>query len=124
LEEVWLEPGGVCLCGHAPITEQCLILNRVNGNAAIVGNVCVKRFLQLPSDRLFNAFKRIRADPRRALTSDALEYAYGKNWLNDWELKFYRDTLSRRRPSERQQAKRLEINVRVLALLAAAGRGR
>jgi hypothetical protein len=30
-----------CICGHHPITDHCVIENRVNGNQLEVGNVCV-----------------------------------------------------------------------------------
>ena len=39
-----------CLCGHFPINEICVIGNMKNGREAIVGNVCVKKFMGLPSD--------------------------------------------------------------------------
>jgi hypothetical protein len=42
-----------CLCGHYPIIENCVLRNRENRNRAIVGNVCVKKFLGLPSDKIF-----------------------------------------------------------------------
>ena len=43
----------MCLCSHFPIKEICVIRNRVNGVRAEVGNVCVKKFLGLPSGKIF-----------------------------------------------------------------------
>src|SRR5512142_394752 len=31
-----------CLCGHRPIVELCVLINKVNGQRATVGNHCVK----------------------------------------------------------------------------------
>ncbi len=42
-----------CLCGHFPIIELCVLRNRHNGIQATVGNCCVKHFIGLPSDRIF-----------------------------------------------------------------------
>ena len=43
LEEVYCEDEpDVCLCGHFPIMELCVLHNKHNGNRAVVGNVCVK----------------------------------------------------------------------------------
>lgn len=115
LEDVFYsdEPG-VCLCGHRPILEQCIIVNQHNGNEAIIGNVCVKRFLGLPSDKLFAAINRIAKDPSRALNTETVEYAHRKGWMNDWERKFYMDTLRKRGLSPKQRAKREQINQQVL----------
>src|SRR5262245_49233660 len=49
---------GRCLCGH-PITEHCLLVNHLNGNEAVVGNHCVKRFLDIPSEPIFAGLRRI-----------------------------------------------------------------
>ncbi len=119
LEVVWLEPRGVCLCGHAPITEQCLIRNCINGNAAVVGNICVKRFLGLPSDDIFKGFQRIRRNLTAALAVAAARYAYARGWLNDWEIGFCLNTVQRRTVSARERAKKVEINGRLLTCLAA-----
>ena len=105
---------GVCLCGHFPIREFCVIRNQKNGNEAIVGNVCVRRFLGLPTDKLFSAFHRIAGDPKRALNAEAVEYAYQKDWMNDWSHGFYMNTMRQRKLSPRQQTKRIEINRAVL----------
>jgi hypothetical protein len=105
---------GTCLCGHAPIIEHCVLLNRKNGNRAVVGNVCVKRFMGLPSGKLFEAFARIMAKRDAALNAATVEYAHGKGWINNWERGFCLDTCRKRKLTERQRAKREEINARVL----------
>jgi hypothetical protein len=44
-----------CLCGHFPIIEICTLRNKLNGQFATVGNCCVKKFIGLPSDLIFQA---------------------------------------------------------------------
>jgi hypothetical protein len=107
-----------CLCGQFPIIELCVLTNRRNGREAVVGNVCVKRFLQLPSDRIFAGLKRIQVKPAAALTEEAIEYAFERRWINAWEREFYLDTRTKRKMSERQAAIRLQINERVSAGVA------
>lgn len=111
------EPGdfGTCLCGHYPIREHCVLVNKRNGTQATVGNVCVSKFLGLPTDKLFTAFARIKTDPRKAINAEAIAYAADRGWMNDWERGFYLDTLRKRRLSDRQRATRIAINRRILS---------
>ena len=85
------EPG-TCLCGHQPIYEQCVIVNLQNGHETIVGNVCVNKFLGLPSDKLFTGINRITAKPTRSLNVETIDYAFEKRWINDYEKNFYLNT--------------------------------
>jgi hypothetical protein len=121
LEDVYLtEEPGTCLCGHR-IIEHCIIRNRENGNSAVVGNCCVKRFMDLPSERLFTALRRIYKDLRRALNAETIEHAYRRGWIDDWQRGFYLNTLKKRQLSEKQLAKRREINAKVLARATRTG---
>jgi hypothetical protein len=111
---------GTCLCGHSPIRECCVITNCLNGNSAVVGNCCVKRFLGLPSGPIFAGLRRVAQDAGKALGAAAIEHAYKFGWISRWEYDFYHDTLRRRRLTPKQRAKRTEINVKVLARAGAA----
>lgn len=106
-----------CLCGHSPIKECCVLENHANGNEAIVGNVCVKKFLGLTTGPLFQALDRIKRDNTRALNATAVEFAFTKNWISNWERGFYLDTLRKRKLSPKQRAKRVQINDSVLYYL-------
>jgi hypothetical protein len=108
------EPG-TCLCGHRPIREHCVLVNRLNGNMAVVGNVCVTRFMGLASDRLFRSLRRIEQDRTRALSVPMVEHAYGQGWINDWERGFNLNTVQKRRLSGKQRLIRAQINGKVLA---------
>lgn len=62
LQEIYFsEEPQTCLCGHVPIIEICTIGNKLSDNCTEVGNCCVKMFLGLPSDLIFQGVKRIEA---------------------------------------------------------------
>ena len=68
-----------------PIEEICVLRNRVNGNRAEVGNVCVHQFLGLPSRKIFSALERIGDDKSKALNPEAIEHAHERGWINHRE---------------------------------------
>jgi hypothetical protein len=105
-----------CLCGHYPITELCTIRNKKTGNSAIVGNCCVKKFIGLPSDKIFQAVARVQKDWWRSLNAETIEHAFTKGWVTDWERRFYFDTMRKRvgSMSAKQSKKRHEINVSIV----------
>ena len=115
LVNVFKQPqAGQCLCGKFPITEHCVLLNRKNGNIAIVGSVCVKKFLGLPADKIFQAISRIAKDLTRSLNAEAIDFAHKKRWINDWERKFCFDNLHKKKLSWAQRQTRSQINQKVL----------
>lgn len=107
-----------CLCGHYPIKELCLLVNTETGSFATVGNCCVRRFVQLPSNLVFQAIKRVRRDITRSLNTAAVSLAHRNQWINDWELKFYQNVMRRRDLSHKQRAKKAQINRAVLAAVS------
>jgi len=104
-----------CLCGHTPIIEICVLRNRRNGNDAIVGNVCVNKFLGIDSNLIFEGLRRISEDPTKGLNAAATLHAFEKKWINEWEKNFSLNTNKKRKLSAKQEVKREEINRRVLA---------
>jgi hypothetical protein len=115
LTNIFIAPEpGTCLCGQYPINEQCELVNRRNGNRVFVGNICVTKFLGINSEGLFKGFRRIIRKPAAALTEDAIEFAYSKNWVNNWERGFYLNTHSMRSLSPNRKAKRVQINEKIL----------
>ncbi len=116
IEDIYIqEEPDTCLCGHFPINELCVLRNIQNRATAVVGNVCVKKFLGLRSDKMFDAVKRVASDETRALNVEAVEHAHGKGWINDWEQSFYLDTWRLRNLSTNRMEKRVQINRKVLA---------
>ncbi len=47
-----------------------------------------KKFIGLPSDKIFQAIKRVRKDDQKSLNAEAIFHAYDKGWINDWEKAF------------------------------------
>lgn len=107
------EPG-TCLCGHYPIIEHCVLRNKTNDVVTTVGNCCVKKFMGLPSDLIFQAAKRVRLDASRSLNGEAIEHARDSGWINDWEQEFYFGIMRKRSLSDKQAAKKRQINERFL----------
>ena len=105
-----------CLCGHRPIVELCVLINKVNGQRATVGNHCVKQFLGLPSGQIFEAFKRIEKDPGKSLNAEAIKYLFENGLITPWEQGFCTNTISmhRRKLSDRQINTRIEINKNIV----------
>ncbi|MFA5214838.1 hypothetical protein [Sulfuricurvum sp.] len=104
-----------CLCGHFPIMEICILKNKLNGQLATVGNCCVKKFISLPSDLIFQAVKRVRKDKQKSLNSEAIQHAYDKGWINKWEYDFSFNTIRKRNLSEKQLNTRIKVNEKMLA---------
>ena len=115
LEVYEAEEPEICLCGHFPIIELCVLSNRRNRKQATVGNCCVKKFIGLPSDKIFQAVKRIRRDPSKSLNVEAIRHAFDRRWIGEWERDFYFDIMRKRSLSVKQAAKKDEINQLVLA---------
>ncbi len=115
LHEIYeAEEAETCLCGHYPIIELCVIQNEKNGVLATVGNCCVKKFIGLPSNLIFQALKRVRKDLSKSLNEEALKYALAHEWINDWEYKFSIDTMKKRSFSDKQMAVRIKVNEKAL----------
>lgn len=115
LEDVYfVEDPETCLCGHFPIKEICTLRNSANQETADVGNCCVKKFLGLPSDKIFQAVKRVKVDGDKALNAEAIQHAHQKGWMTDWERDFSLNTMRKRVLTGKQLQKRREINARVL----------
>jgi hypothetical protein len=114
------EEPSTCLCGHFPIVELCTIHNKKNGNRTIVGNCCVKKFIGLPSEKIFQAVKRVQKDWWRALNAETIDYAHKKGWIDNWQRKFYSNTMRKRISgmSTKQSQKRHEINRRIVEQMA------
>lgn len=116
LESVFhAEEPETCLCGHFPINEVCVLRNKANGNSADVGNCCVKKFMGLASDKIFQALRRVRNDLSRPLNAETISHARENGWINDWEYRFSMDTVRKRKLTPSQMQKRQQINQRVIS---------
>jgi hypothetical protein len=105
-----------CLCGHSPIVNLCKLRNKLNMNTAIVGNCCVKRFLNLPTNSIFDAVKRIEQDPTRSVNLQTLNHVRGEAWITEWEYDFYRQIQRKqfKKLSPKRASIKIEINHKIL----------
>ena len=105
-----------CLCGHTPIIELCKLRNKLNANTAIVGNCCVKRFLNIQTDLIFDAVKRIERDPTRSVNLRTLNQAIRESWITEWEYNFYKQIHREqfRKLSPKRAAIKIEVNHKIL----------
>lgn len=112
----FLEDGDheTCACTHTPIKELCFLLNTLNGNELMVGNVCVNQFMGIDSEGIFASLRRIRENPSRSPSDALVVYAFEHRLITEWELRFARSTHGKRKLSQRQEDKRLEVNNRLL----------
>lgn len=112
-----------CLCGHFPIIELCNLRNKLNGAFATVGNCCVKKFIGLPSEKIFQAVKRVRSDNSKSLNAEAIDHARGKGWISEWEQSFYYNIMRKRNLTEKQAAKKAQINAKFVTNMQRPARG-
>ncbi|HEY0043226.1 MAG TPA: hypothetical protein VGB62_01640 [Allosphingosinicella sp.] len=108
-----------CECEHSPIHQICVIKNRKNGRSTEVGNVCVKRFLRLMSNRLFAVIRRLQWDVNKSLNPAALKLFRERNVISLIEERDYLLYWRRRKHMrDDQKRQKLLINQRVLAYVA------
>lgn len=86
-----------CLCTHPHIKELCYVRNKINGNAALVGNCCVKKFMDLESDLVFQAIRRGKVN------SAMSRYAFSHNMITEWENNFMLDVMRKRKMTAKQR---------------------
>jgi len=113
-------PYGTCLCGHSPITDHCVLMNRKNSERVIVGSVCVKKFLGLPADKIFHAIERIQEDPARSLNAETIDFAYEQGWITFLDSVSYGLLRGRKKLAAEHLQKRIEINGKVLSAFQAS----
>ena len=106
-----------CLCGHTPISNVCVLKNRLNKRTASVGNCCVKKFMGMPSDAIFNAVNRVAKDDSKSANIYTLKLALEKRIITQWEYDFYADTMNKRKLTSKQTASRKRINQKLAQLM-------
>ena len=87
-----------CLCGHKHLKELCYIKNKKNGKEVLVGNCCVKKFLNLESDPIFRAVKKGKVNIA------TVDYAFKRGIITEWERGFLKSTIRKRKLSFKQSA--------------------
>ncbi len=107
-----------CLCNHYPIKEVCHISNEKNGNTAIVGNCCVKRFevdtVFEGTHKIFSALKRMRENSKASANKELIQYAYDNKVFSERDYEFYNKIWRKRKLTERQEDYKAALNERLI----------
>lgn len=103
-----------CLCGHYPITEVCVIKNRITQDVENVGNCCVKKFLGLRPDMILNSIKKIKKDISLSVNVQVLDFALSKKVISKKDYDFYSDIWRKRSLCPKQEKWKIDINNRIL----------
>ena len=107
-----------CECEHSPIHQICVIRNRKNKSSTEVGNVCVRRFLRLVSNRIFSCIKRLRIDIHKSLNPASLELFRERGVISAAEEQEYQSYWRKRvHITDDEKKQKLDINNRVLAYI-------
>jgi len=92
-----------------------VIKNRKNSASTEVGNVCVKRFLRLLSNRIFLVLKRLQHDIQKSLNPTSLDLFRNRGVISHVEAEDYKVYWRKRTTlSDDQKVQKLDINQRVL----------
>jgi len=104
-----------CLCGHYPISNICIIKNLKNNSETEVGNCCVNKFLGIDDGtKIFNSIARLKEDIEKSMSAEVIEYLFNKKVLSEYEYKFYRDVIRKRKLSTKQKELKIKINKKLI----------
>lgn len=107
---------GKCPCTKS-IKEHCYIKNKRNGNVTHVGNICVKRFMEINASTLFSGMKRIQSDPNTKPNSELIKYARRNGHLygnNEYQFLEIINNKSVNSLSDKQKFWLIKINRRII----------
>jgi len=88
-----------CICGIA-IKENCLIRNKYNGNELIVGNVCIKKFMNIDNDFIFKGINSLLKN--KISNNDFILYCYEKGYLYENQKDFLINKYRKRKFTKKQ----------------------
>lgn len=107
----------MCLCGHTPIKEVCVIKNKFNDNIAHVGNCCINHFLKDgigATNPIFQAAKKVKADPKKSLHITVLDSAFERNVIDQRSYEFYSEIKRKRKLTPAQLRWKMNINLKII----------
>lgn len=106
---------GQCPCTKKGIIEHCYIRNKKNGNMTFVGNVCVRKFMDIDTGKLFSGLKKLQNDEKAKPNRDLIENAMQKGYLHGInEYRFLKNIKMCRNLTEKQQRWLCFINRRII----------
>ena len=102
-----------CLCGHQHLKELCFIMNKHNGEKALVGNCCIKKFMRdIKSDKIFRAINAAKRS--NTISSALIDYCYEQGIINSWERGFVTDVHRKRKLTDKQRHKYEMVRSKIL----------
>lgn len=111
-----------CLCSYHPIKHICVIVNRNNGNNAIVGNSCVSRFLGATSSAILKTLARIIQNPSRSLNTQALDLLLERGVISPSDYEASLRSTRKRKLSPELRELRTRVNSLAIAFFARRNR--
>lgn len=75
----------------------------------------------ISSDKIFASVKKVRSDIEKSVNIETIIFLSEKGLISDWEKSFYTDTHRKRKLSDKQIEKRIEINKKVLQIVKKKG---
>jgi hypothetical protein len=103
-----------CLCGHTHLKELCYIKNEYNLKTELVGNCCIKKFMEdIKSDEIFKAVKKAMKTGK--ISKVLIDYSHEHDVINDWEHRFFLDVYQKKSKTEKQQAKYESVKAKILS---------
>lgn len=106
-----------CPCG-VKIIEHCYLKNDKNGKTTWVGNVCVRKFMEIDAGKLFSALRNVRKNPSAKPNTALIEYAWKRGYLySKSEYEFLTSIHKKRKSSEKQVQWLRKINRRIIGTI-------
>jgi len=105
-----------CECGHYTIKEVCTIYNNNTKEQLDIGNCCIKKFEREEMDvtDLIRCMKNIYGDESKSLNKEALKYCFEHKIINRAQYKYYIEIWRKRKLTESQLERKIEINQIIL----------
>jgi hypothetical protein len=112
LRGVYKKPKSTCLCNHYPITNCCIIVNKINNTETMVGNCCLNHFTGIPNvDWYFQGLKSIQLLKNPNIKM--IKHLKKKNKLSVYEYEF----LLNRHRKKKYSIKQTEFKEKILRRL-------
>lgn len=80
-----------CICGH-DIYENCIIINKKNGNILTIGNSCIKKFIHKDVSFIFGGWKKVKEGkmPNKSFINYCFEKGYIFENQRDFLINYHR----------------------------------
>ena len=108
---------GECTCSKQNIKRICVIKNPNTKLAVKVGSSCVHKFMNIPTQTVFNNIMKLDTDNTFLVKECTIQLAFKLKKINQWELDFYLSAYDYKKKSPKQQAIIVRINTKLSTLI-------